>query len=927
MAKPVWTDAQIITQMDSGAHWSGSAITYGFPTTASWFPYGEQIGFSPLSVTQQAAATLAIKLWDDLIAPTITLATNSLTANIKYSNTTTNIGYAQAYFPDSGPAGGAVWFNPNYGASSGTNNLVTPTPGQWGFAAYIHETGHALGLDHPGTYNGGSPTYATDALFMQDSQQYTIMSYFDASNTGSDWVASDGKLYFAQTPMMEDIVVIQSIYGADTTTRTGNTTYGFHSNADVWLYDFTQNPHPVLCIYDASGNDTLDLSGWNTPSRINLAPGSFSNCDMMTNNISIAKSAWIENAIGGGGNDTIIGNILNNLLDGGGGSDLLTGAGGHDTFIYRLSYGADVITDFSVAGGDADYIDLTAFQYIVSFSQLFAFATQSGSDSIFTFSSGNTLTLQNVALSSLVANDFLFYVDSSSGPNEAPNSIALSNSSILENAPGGVVGNILVTDPNGDLVFTFGVSDPRFEVALAGGQYQLKLVNGVSLDYETEPSINLQVTATDAGGLSYQVSVTVTVGDVSGATIIGTTNSDIIDATHTPATQKYVSNEADTIDGRAGNDTIHGLGGNDTIVGNSGNDTLYGDAGDDTLDGGIGADQLFGGLGNDIYVLDNAGDIANETGGDGTDTVKSSITFSLSDAIHALGNIENLTLTGGSAINGTGNALANVINGNTGANVLAGLAGADTLDGGLGLDTANYAASAAGVNVSLMTAVASGGDAQGDKLFNFENLTGSAFSDTLEGNAGANVLNGGNGIDTVSYEHATAAVAVNLATTSAQNTVGAGSDTLSGFENLTGSSFNDTLSGTAGVNTIIGGIGNDKIAGAGGADILTGGAGADIFIFKAAADSAPGGADIITDFVAGTDKIDLSLIDASATLSGNQAFLFGGANSNTVANSVTWFESGGNTIVQADFNGNTTADVQIVLTGLNLNLQATDFLL
>jgi hypothetical protein len=69
------------------------------------------------------------------------------------------------------------------------------------------------------------------------------------------------------------------------------------------------------------------------------------------------------------------------------------------------------------------------------------------------------------------------------------------------------------------------------------------------------------------------------------------------------------------------------------------------------------------------------------------------------------------------------------------------------------------------------------------------------------------------------------------------------------------------------------------------------------------------------------------LIDANTALSGNQAFLFGGANSNTVANSVTWFESGGNTVVQVDLNGNTTADIQIVLNGLNLNLHATDFLL
>jgi len=157
--------------------------------------------------------------------------------------------------------------------------------------------------------------------------------------------------------------------------------------------------------------------------------------------------------------------------------------------------------------------------------------------------------------------------------------------------------------------------------------------------------------------------------------------------------------------------------------------------------------------------------------------------------------------------------------------------------------------------------------------------------------------------------------------------VGAGSDTLTGFENLTGSQFNDTLTGSAGANTIIGGSGNDKIAGAGGADTLTGGVGADIFILKATADSAPGLADFITDFLAGTDKIDLSLIDSNSVLSGNQAFLFGGHNSNAVANSVTWYESGGNTIVQADFNGNTTADVQILLNGLNLDLHGTDFLL
>src|SRR5262245_61932947 len=409
MPKPVWTDTQIIQQMDSGAHWLGNNLTYGFPTTASWFPYGERSGFSPLSATQQATATLVVKLWDDLIVPHVSLVADGATANIKFSNTTANIGYAQTYFPGGSSASGSVWLNPNYGANSGTNNLVTPTAGQWGFSTYIHETGHAFGLNHPGNYDGGSPTYATDAIFMQDSQQYSIMSYFDASETGSDWVASDGKLQFAQTPMVEDIVVIQAMYGADPTTRAGNTTYGFHSNSDVWLFDFTLNPYPVLCIYDAGGTDTLDFSGWNTPSVINLAPGSFSSCDMITNNVSIAKTAWIENAIGGGGNDTITGNTLNNVLDGRGGNDTLIGAGGHDTFVYGVSYGADTVMDFVTGGPESDLIDLTAFQSIVSLAQLFGFATESGFDTILTFSSGNTLTLHNVTLGSLLDGDFLFY--------------------------------------------------------------------------------------------------------------------------------------------------------------------------------------------------------------------------------------------------------------------------------------------------------------------------------------------------------------------------------------------------------------------------------------------------------------------------------------------------------------------------------------
>ena len=133
-----------------------------------------------------------------------------------------------------------------------------------------------------------------------------------------------------------------------------------------------------------------------------------------------------------------------------------------------------------------------------------------------------------------------------------------------------------------------------------------------------------------------------------------------------------------------GSSVIHGTGNasNNVITGNSVNNTLAGDAGNDTLNGGTGVDTLIGGTGDDVYIVDSTTDVITENANEGTDTIQSSVTFSLA----ALPNIENLTLTGSAAINGTGNASNNVITGNTANNTLDGGTGIDNLIGGTGND-------------------------------------------------------------------------------------------------------------------------------------------------------------------------------------------------------------------------------------------------
>jgi Ca2+-binding RTX toxin-like protein len=301
------------------------------------------------------------------------------------------------------------------------------------------------------------------------------------------------------------------------------------------------------------------------------------------------------------------------------------------------------------------------------------------------------------------------------------------------------------------------------------------------------------------------------------------------------------------------------------------NDAVYGTPGPDVLTGDLLGIELIGLAGDDRYIVISAGDTVTEAADEGTDTVETAL------GAYTLGpNVENLHYTGATGFNGTGNALTNVIIGGAGNDTLTGLggddvllgnAGDDSLDGGEGSDTASYRDATAPVTINLgLNGTQPTQGAGLDTLTSIENITGSAFNDTLSGNSGANVIEGGDGndlldggvgIDTASYASAASGVTVNLGSRSAQNTVGAGSDTLNGFENLLGSAFDDILLGDAFGNLIIGGAGNDRILGARGIDtliggegddILQGGVGADVFAFDMVSNGA---VDIITDFSIG----------------------------------------------------------------------------
>lgn len=362
-------------------------ISFGFRETASDYnnyPHNQQQSFEQFTAKQIEDATRALTLWSELANISFVRVGEGVSGETAFTNDATILfgtyssdrdgAAAFAFYADptdmeSQAAAGDVWVNRYYERAT--------TPETYRFMTLLHEIGHALGLQHPGDYNagGGTLSYENNATYIEDSRQYSMMSYWSAASTGAYHAQ-----FYAGTPLLDDIVAIQRLYGANMTTRADDTVYGFNSNTEQEAFHLdSAKDAPIFAVWDAGGIDTFDFSRFAHDQVLDLREGMFSNVGGLTGNVAIAPDAIIENAIGGSGDDIVVGNEADNalfghrgsdrligdggddILSGGLGRDRLQGGDGADLFVFdsvRGRIGSDVIVDFDLAEGDK--IDLSS---------------------------------------------------------------------------------------------------------------------------------------------------------------------------------------------------------------------------------------------------------------------------------------------------------------------------------------------------------------------------------------------------------------------------------------------------------------------------------------------------------------------------------------------------------------------------------------
>jgi trimeric autotransporter adhesin len=596
----------------------------------------------------------------------------------------------------------------------------------------------------------------------------------------------------------------------------------------------------------------------------NLTLLTVSNTDLTQNNI---------NATGNNLANTIIGNSGNNIIDGAGGVDTLNGGSGNDTYIVNLK----------LTGVEGTLSASASFEDIIIESPA------GGIDTIVLAS--NPLDLVNVSTLTLMSG-----IENFNGIGSYFTKLNINGNELDNLIYGNFVNNVILGNAGNDDIHGFEGDDALYgglgSDLIAGGSGDDTVDGGSGADFlygdggdDTYVVDNILDFIDEEGNKDLNDKVVFGVNASSNITstlTLDTENTDtiyidsanirfasfrLIDIEHLTITGagKYNitgSTANNILIGNSANNVIDGGVGNDSLGGGAGNDSLIGGLGDDTLNGGLGTDTLDGGDGNDTYVVDVVTDLIN-TDSSGTDNVISSISYDITSR----SDLDNIILTGATALNATGNAGNNTLTGNDGANILDGGAGSDAMNGGKGNDT--YLVDDLGDTVTEDFTLAQGGGIDLVKssvsftlTANLDNLTltgtassngtGNELNNAIAGNSGDNQLDGGLGIDNMvggdgndiyyvdnigDITTETNAIAV-----LAQNAVGTagGIDTVyssvsrtlgANLENLTLFGLgNINATGNTLANLMIGNSGNNTLDGSSGNDTLIGGAGDDIYL-------------------------------------------------------------------------------------------------
>ena len=879
----------------TGQSWStalgtGAVVSYAFRASAATMPDGTS-GFSQLNASQITAAQLAFAAWSDVANITFNRVTD---AGSDYSNNATILlgnyssgqsgAAAFAYLPGGRPgatassaAQGDVWIN-----SSLAYNAA-PVQQNYGQLTMLHEIGHAIGLSHPAAYNAsasGSITYGANATYFEDSLQYSVMSYFSERETGANYrVNGTGNTRYASIPQLDDIAAVQRLYGVNTTTRTGDTTYGFNSNAgQVWFSATSASSALIFAVWDAGGVDTFDFSGYSSNSTIDLRQAAFSSVGGMVGNVSIALGAVIENAIGGTGADIIRGNSGNNRITGGGGNDTIDGGLGSDTVVFsgvRSAYSIVWNGQVATVTGPGGTVTVSNVEFL-TFSDVTIAATPSGGLSVTGDITNETITGTAFAdiigglggddtIDGLAGNDRLDggfgndvlnggdgddvilgglgndTVNGGGGSDTADYSGATSSvmvSLVTGVASGGAGADTLTSIENitGSSFADIIAGDDNANVINGGGG--IDSLNGGGGDDQLQAGApGLSSTAADiikaAGTANNTISTAVSVAggfdrlpddDIVDATTVP--HATVVATTHGGVEYYAVTVQAGDvvvfdIDNASFDSTLR-------LFDATGTELAKND--DAAADGGVQTDSSL------TYTFATAGTYYIQVA-EWDENVGGTFTSQAPDAggTYALHiSVPSApfapTLSIGSTLNGdagadrlTGGFGDDTLNGGTGNDTLAGAGGTDTIDGGDGVDTAVYAGNRADYTITSengVTTITTVGQAEGtDRLTNVERLQ---FADGLRDIAGNPITSDGGDINGTPGNDALVGTSV------AEIINGADGDDV-----ITGGLGNDTIDGGAGTDTAV-------FAGSIGAYAITGGPNGSVIV------TGPDGSDTLT---------------------------------------------------------------------------------